>query len=199
MRKWLLAVALVAMAVVVIFLLRKLETSPQAEQEAAATVSVHSATNQFAHSHDNYGVAASGLSNVVRNMSNYAATVSLPEKPDPKILASPLYAAPGSSPPVIEPSTILENVRTRIRQYSSMFDGNPVGNNQEITRALDGDNPKQAKFLDSESGMRINAQGELIDSWGTPYFFHQLSKDETEIRSAGPDKTMWTADDLVIK
>ena len=47
--------------------------------------------------------------------------------------------------------------------------------------------------------MRINSQGELIDPWGTPYFFHQLSGTEMEIHSAGPDKVMWTQDDLVIK
>jgi len=39
----------------------------------------------------------------------------------------------------------------------------------------------------------------LVDAWGTPYFFHQLAAMEMEIRSAGPDKVMWTADDLVIK
>jgi len=36
-----------------------------------------------------------------------------------------------------------------------------------------------------------------VDPWGTPYFFHQLSGKEMEIHSAGPDKMMWTADDLV--
>ena len=99
----------------------------------------------------------------------------------------------------LSPSTVLENMRTAIRQYGSMFEGNPVGNNPEITRALDGENPKQAKFVQPESGLRINPKGELIDSWGTPFFFHQLSGTEMEIRSAGPDRKMWTADDLVIK
>jgi len=37
----------------------------------------------------------------------------------------------------------------------------------------------------------------LVDAWGTPFFFHQLSGHEMEIHSAGPDKIMWTADDLV--
>jgi hypothetical protein len=80
-----------------------------------------------------------------------------------------------------------------------MFGGNPVGTNEEITRALNGDNPKQANFLSAEAGMRVNTNGELVDSWGTPYFFHQLSGTETEIRSAGPDRTMWTADDIITK
>jgi hypothetical protein len=80
-----------------------------------------------------------------------------------------------------------------------MFGGNPVGNNAEITRALLGENPKQANFLKAEAGQRINANGELVDGWGTPYFFHALSGTEMEIRSAGPDKKMYTADDDVIK
>jgi len=80
-----------------------------------------------------------------------------------------------------------------------MFGGNPVGNNSEITKALNGANPKQANFIKPEAGMHINGNGELVDSWGTPFFFHQLSATEMEIRSAGPDRTMWTSDDLVIK
>jgi hypothetical protein len=47
--------------------------------------------------------------------------------------------------------------------------------------------------------MRVNGDGELVDPWGTPYFFHQLSGTDMEIRSAGPDKTMWTDDDLMTK
>ena len=39
----------------------------------------------------------------------------------------------------------------------------------------------------------------ILDRWGAPYFFHQLSKNEMEIRSAGPDKAMWTNDDVVMK
>ena len=99
----------------------------------------------------------------------------------------------------LAPATILENMRAAIRDYGSMFGGNPVGTNIEITRALNGDNPKEAKFIRAEAGLRLNGKGELIDSWGTPFFFHQLSGTEMEIRSAGPDKVMWTADDLVTR
>ena len=89
-------------------------------------------------------------------------------------------------------------MRTTVRQYGLMFGGNPVGTNPEITKALTGDNPKQVNFLGRDDN-RVNGNGELIDAWGTPYFFHQLSAMQMEIRSAGPDKIMWTADDLVIQ
>jgi hypothetical protein len=89
-------------------------------------------------------------------------------------------------------------MRVTIRSYGLMFGGNPVGTNPEITKQLGGDNPKQVNFLKAD-GNRVNANGELVDAWGTPYFFHQLSGTEMEIRSAGPDRVMWTLDDLVTK
>jgi len=91
-------------------------------------------------------------------------------------------------------------MRSVFRQYSSRLGGNPVGDNAEITAALNGRNARQVVFLNQEEdGVRINARGELVDNWNTPYFFHQLSRTEMEIRSAGSDRRMWTADDLVIK
>ncbi len=47
------------------------------------------------------------------------------------------------------------------------------------------------------SSRRTNAVGELLDIWGTPYFFHQMSAQQMEIRSAGLDKTLWTQDDII--
>jgi hypothetical protein len=88
-------------------------------------------------------------------------------------------------------------MRNVFANYSSRYGGNPYGTNPEITGALNGDNPNGAKFITEESGLRINGRGELVDSWGTPFFFHQLSATVMEIRSAGPDRVMYTADDLV--
>ena len=97
------------------------------------------------------------------------------------------------------PAIVLENMSRAIRQYGGMFGGNPVGTNPEITSQLTGANPKHINFIKAEAGMRINAKGELVDPWGTPYFFHQISGTEMEIHSAGPDKIMWTSDDLVTR
>lgn len=98
----------------------------------------------------------------------------------------------------LPPRTILENMGRTIQQYASMFGENPVGTNPEITSALQGDNPKHINFLKAD-GNRVNSQGELVDAWGTPYFFHQISGHEMEIRSAGPDRVMYTGDDLVTR
>ncbi len=74
---------------------------------------------------------------------------------------------------------------------------NPVGENAEITAALTGKNSADFAFIPKDCPA-INAKGELCDRWGSPYFFHQLSGTEMEIRSAGPDKKLWTADDEVM-
>lgn len=99
----------------------------------------------------------------------------------------------------LPPEMVMANVRQALRDYALRFGGNPVGTNQEITRALNGDNLRQVNFLNEEAGVRINEKGELVDPWGVPFFLHQLAAREMEIRSAGPDRAMWTEDDLVIK
>jgi len=101
--------------------------------------------------------------------------------------------------PGLTPAAVMQNMRSAVRDYGARFGGNPIGNNREITARLNGGNPNQVVFLKEEDGMRINQRGELIDNWGTPFFFHQISGTEMEIRSAGPDRKMWTADDLVLK
>ena len=83
-----------------------------------------------------------------------------------------------------------------LRAYHDIAGENPVGTNAEIMKAIMGGNPKSA-HLGPPEGQALNGDGELIDRWGTPYFFHQLSKDLTEIHSAGPDRRMGTQDDLV--
>ncbi len=39
--------------------------------------------------------------------------------------------------------------------------------------------------------------GRLIDRWGNPWLVHPLSHDVIQLRSAGPDGRLFTADDLV--
>lgn len=39
--------------------------------------------------------------------------------------------------------------------------------------------------------------GRLLDRWGTPWQVHPLAADLIQLRSAGPDRRLYTADDLV--
>jgi hypothetical protein len=90
----------------------------------------------------------------------------------------------------------IDNIEFAFRDFSTAMRGNPVGNNAEITAALLGDNEKQLK-LEIPGGSTLNDKGELCDPWGTPWFFHQLSATQTEVRSAGPDRKMYSEDDFV--
>jgi hypothetical protein len=89
-----------------------------------------------------------------------------------------------------------DKVSLMIRDYRTLAGENPVGTNAEIMQAVMGGNPKGAQ-LGPPEGQTLNGNGELIDRWGTPYFFHQLSKDLMEIHSAGPDRRMGNEDDLI--
>jgi hypothetical protein len=113
--------------------------------------------------------------------------------------ASPAPVPATNEIPALAPLTVLDNARVVIHNYNSAFGENPVGTNPEITAALMGKNPKQINFVTAESGLRVNASGEMIDAYGTPFFFHQLSGQEMEIRSAGEDRKMWTFDDQVTR
>ncbi len=111
-------------------------------------------------------------------------------------------AAPHTLPPAVPspagrtPENELGRVTFLVGDYRAAFGSNPVGSNKEITRALLGDNERGTKFVDP-STVTLNAKGEMLDAWGHPYFFHAMSGKLMEIRSAGPDGRIFTADDLV--
>lgn len=192
MRKWLPAVAILAVALLVWFSFNKSKTAPPApppRDTAAQNAAVSNA------------LAAQNANAVAIIRSNFARVQTTGTLPSATATITP---RPSGQPAPLQftnfaPATVLENMSHVFRQYNQMFGGNPVGINSEITSQLAGNNPKHINFLNPEDGMRINEKGELVDPWGTPYFFHQLSRTDMEIHSAGPDKIMWTSDDLVVR
>jgi hypothetical protein len=90
----------------------------------------------------------------------------------------------------------LDQVGLMLRDYRTLMGTNPTGTNAEIMQAIMGGNPRQA-MLGPPEGQHLNGAGELVDRWGTPYFFHALSGTSMEIRSAGPDMRMYSNDDIV--
>ena len=89
----------------------------------------------------------------------------------------------------------LTKVQAMLRDFRTRMGENPVGSNAEIMKAVMGGNSAGAT-LGPPEGQEVNEAGELLDMWGTPIFFHQLSKKSMEVHSAGPDRKMWTADDV---
>ncbi len=121
------------------------------------------------------------------------------------VVAAAPEAMPASTRPRIEAPPVafeevradLARVRNSLRDFRTIYGENPVGTNAEIMRALNGENSRQARL--APEGMSLNGNGELVDQWGTPIFFHQLSKDQMEIISAGPDRIMGTNDDILVR
>lgn len=92
-------------------------------------------------------------------------------------------------------------VQTLIFLYSHFNNGAvPQGAyNEEITAKLRGENSKRFSVLPPDNAANVlNARGELLDRWGTPYFLHPVSSELIEIRSAGPDRKLWTKDDVQV-
>ena len=120
--------------------------------------------------------------------------VALPAPPIPPDLPPP-------KPRVVpSPEALkdIEDIQFILRDFRTRVGDNPTGTTAEIMKELMGANRAQAK-LGPPPGQKMNDEGELLDRWGVPYFFHQLSRNEMEIRSAGPDGAMWTNDDVVMK
>lgn len=123
-----------------------------------------------------------------------AAALPVPATASPpatRVLPGSVNEIPATAEDISED---LSAVDSAIRNFQAVHGENPIGSNAEITGALLGNNLKQIK-LEVPAGSHLNGEGQMCDRWGTPYFFHQVSKTEMEIRSAGPDRQMWTGDD----
>lgn len=103
------------------------------------------------------------------------------------------YASPGS-----RPQDDLHAVAHALDNLALLVKGNDpfrLGANEEFADALKGRNKAQIRFL-RDDHPAFNEKGQLVDRWRTPLYIHAASRDRLEIRSAGPDRKMWTEDDL---
>ena len=71
----------------------------------------------------------------------------------------------------------------------------PLSANEDWAALFRGQNAAHEQLLPAQH-VALNAQGQLVDRWSTPLFFHALGEGRYEIRSAGPDKKLWTTDDI---
>ena len=97
-----------------------------------------------------------------------------------------------------DPLQSIYAVEQLFADYRYAYKENPVGSeNAEITQQLLGKNPKRIVFIDPRCAALRGT--ELVDQWGTPFFFHALSGQHMQVRSAGPDRQLWTADDVFVE
>ncbi len=131
-----------------------------------------------------------------------APTPPAPSKPEPPPLPpakSSLALADRLNNPNLPAS---EDVRTLFSISDSYFtnmqnrQGAPIRDDIDLVKVLTGKNPLRLTLLPSDH-RAISPEGRLLDRWGTPYFIHPRSGRLLEIHSAGPDKIMFSSDDLI--
>jgi len=86
---------------------------------------------------------------------------------------------------------VLENFFLLVKSIDSFY----ASTNRDFARLLKGENPHELVYVSADHSI-YNEEGYLIDRWNTPLFFHPLSQGKVEIRSAGPDRELFTKDDI---
>ncbi len=106
----------------------------------------------------------------------------------------------GYADPATDPVEDLRKLHRVVVSYFSVVKDSskyPIGGNADLAAALRGENPNQEIFLPAKHPV-FSADGLLLDRWNTPLIVHPEAWRELELRSAGPDKTPYTADDLIL-
>ncbi len=103
------------------------------------------------------------------------------------------YASPSSRPE--DDLQVMAHVFSNLRLLVKGDAPFRMGANEEFAAALMGQNAAKEVFLEAPHAC-LNAKGQLVDRWGSPLFFHVRDANWIDLRSAGPDGEMWTADDL---
>ena len=85
---------------------------------------------------------------------------------------------------------------TNIFMLIKSRDSHQYAINEDLADFLRGKNDYKTPCVSSDSHI-FNNEGMIIDRWGTPIHIHTLSRDRFEIRSAGPDKKIFSEDDFL--
>jgi len=92
----------------------------------------------------------------------------------------------------------LHTIGAILRIFRERFGDFPAfETNAQLVNALAGANPRRIALLPRDIPA-VSPEGELLDRWGTPYEFHAISHEALELRTAGPDRALHTADDLTL-
>ena len=103
------------------------------------------------------------------------------------------YASPRTTPQndLTQLAHLMDNFSLLVKSATDR----PMSANEDWAAAFRGLNPAHERFL-PDTHVALDAQGRLVDRWGTPLFFHALGNRRFDLRSAGPDQKLWTEDDL---
>lgn len=115
-----------------------------------------------------------------------------PRRRNPELPPSPLDQL---NSPETAPENDVRLLALLFADYSSVFKRVPLGMHEEIVAAFRGDNPRAINYI-PEGHPAVNADNKIVDRWDTPFFFHIISRNAVEIISAGPDRELFTGDDI---
>ncbi|HXT09980.1 MAG TPA: hypothetical protein VN873_00305 [Candidatus Angelobacter sp.] len=95
----------------------------------------------------------------------------------------------------------VDSLFTALQKYKERVGSYPTGGNLEVSKALQGNNPKNVIVIVGSRKSDVNDKGEFVDPWGTPLRIY-FSDTGVLIRSAGPnrrfdDSTVMDADDFI--
>ena len=182
MKKTFLVAALAAAAIVAVWLQRvPVSPSPQAAPEPEAAPPL----------------VAVAPPRVTADSPVATPSTPAPATPHPRLAGSPL--ARELNAPTSDATRDVAALHGMLRQYLRQLHqrpGHPIGNDADLARVLTGQNPMKLVVL-PPSHPALSADGRLRDRWGTPYFIHPRGSGAFEIRSAGPDRKLFTADDAI--
>jgi hypothetical protein len=142
-----------------------------------------------------------------REQNTPSSRTPLPSAPPKHTLAQSEEARKGSplaaelNAPDQPPQRDVEVLRELATQYFTTMQrrlGPPVGDDADLARVLTGSNPLRLVVV-PPGHPAVTSDGRLVDRWGTPYHVHALSAQRLEFRSAGPDRRLFTEDDLVAR
>lgn len=176
MKRLLLALIFLPVLLVLIFLLTQMRwkwSKPRPAQPAPPeTIATNAATTEIP-ANVSHASAKSGELLGTTILRGYADT-NLPPENDLTLM-----------------SRLMENSLLLLKAAANR----PLSANEDWAGLFRGKNGAREEFLPAQH-VALNDKGQLIDRWQTPLFFHALGDGRYEIRTAGPDKVMWTADDI---
>ncbi|WP_035612435.1 hypothetical protein [Haloferula sp. BvORR071] len=105
------------------------------------------------------------------------------------------YGEPDTSP--IEDLRKIHRVITGYFSVVKDASRNPIGGNLDLAAALRGENPNREVFV-HDSNPIFGKDGSIVDRWGSPIVVHPEEFRRIGLRSAGPDRSPYTMDDLVL-
>lgn len=128
---------------------------------------------------------------------DYITLPSAPEPPNSPTLGDQILAPYGSSKSTLEDDiTLFRNYLSNVFILVKQRDPRHYSTNQDLAEFLLGKRGQLEPYLSSSTPV-LSPSNELIDRHGSPLIIHPLSRDQIEIRSAGPDKIPYTKDDVV--